>query len=278
MADLTTADVELEEQDESPEEEEGAAPETPTEENPFQVVGRLAKDPRYQQAIRTIAGRDPDYRTAVRERDELKAQLSRLEAERKAAQYQTMDEEALAQRLRDDPEFRAQYARDTAPHEETPQITPELVRFRDTVLDTIDDLVMDGMPPQWKEQILGYVRAGQFGRVEQDGTAGVTRRITEYANGLKARRPWEASTQSIAASAKATEDNEDESPDQEEPPQRRPNPRLAETADMRPSSNPNGRRNARPKYSTVTEAAILFNEDRISAEEYMAAKATLPFD
>lgn len=286
MAELTTTEADVESQGDGvnadPDESgDGPAPrETPPEENPFQVVGRLAKDPRYQQAIRTIAGRDPDYRAAIRERDELKARLSNVEAERTAAQYQTMDQEELAQRLRDDPEFRAQFAKDTAPREKTQQIPPEIARFRDMVLDTIDDLVMDGMPPQWKDQILGYVREGQFGRVESDGTAGVTRRITEYANGLKARRPWEAAQPAAAAKADEADDDDEQDGEREPAPsnQRRPNPRLAENADMRPTSSAEGRRNSRPRYSTWTEASILYNEGRISSEEYRKAKATLPFE
>lgn len=273
MANLaTTEEIDDQVDDESPEDEEESAPqETQAEENPFRVIGEMArKDARYAQAIRTIAGRDPDYRKALSERDELKAKLADLEAEHVASRYRTMDQAELAEKLRDDPNFRAQYARDTAPREST-TITPEIQRFRDTVLDTIDDLVISGAPEQWKNDVLGYVREGQFGTVEKDGTAGVVRRLTSYVEGLKHRRPWEEQQHQQQPKAEAEEG------EQEAPP-RTPNPRLSENADMRPSSSPNGRRNARPRYATVNEAAALFNEDKISRKEYEDAKRTLPFE
>lgn len=219
--------------------------------SPFEEVGEFLASPDRLQAAKTIIGREEKARQRQLEAEnaQLKSAIAHREQLLARQEAQQLDADTFRQRYESDPGFRQ---RQDAARRPVPQPNPEAAVAFQAIDDGLDDAAAAGMPPEWREQIRGFVNAGHF---DQGTNGNVTRALLNYRSyidGLIHNQPWRQQAPAKGEPAATA------------PPQE--NPRLRDNADGRPVTGGNVNPNARAQRNRTVIATPGANvEDKMRA-------------
>lgn len=197
--------------------------------NPWADVARLAgQDPEFSRAVQRFGGH-----RERRELERLRAELDTERAERRKSIIESMDDEAINERLRSDPNFaRAYHERDAAP----PAASRDALEFRAVVEDALDAALVAGVPKAEVEKLQEAIASGVFDRDAEGNPVSAPRGLaliqaTVDAMAQKARQPRQAAPARPAPAPTAA------TPEPTPQPAARSNPSLASA---RPDTSPAG--------------------------------------
>lgn len=215
-------------------------------------LGSLVDDPEFSQAARTIfAGQRTK---ALKERAEAaERELERIQSTIDHAQFSAWEQDgSLPKRIQDDPKLARRYAEFREGGAERNRSGRELYTAVDGV---IDDGVDDGLPESWRQDIHGYVKAGQFGKSAME----ILPNVTKYIQRNIARQTWK----------QAPEGQQEE---QASPKRPAGNPRLRQSPDVSNGARGGGK-GLDTKSASALSRALARNE--ITEDEFRKHWANL---
>lgn len=225
-------------------------------------IERLQReDPDFSNAFNTLVGR----KAAARYRpqlEELNARNRILERTARAAEIRAMPNEEIERRYQSDPQFAREYTEIVHGSTNAGQAELEAAQMATVFAELVDDAMGAGLSQSQVEKYTEAVRQGAYDKDEEG------RPYAHWAYSLaRLQREMMKEATRSAPTLPAQADRPSESSGGSNPNLNTPGPDTNVGRSARPS--------ARPKYRNATEAAQLFTDGRITADEYRRAKETL---